>query len=311
MTEHTDYHLPVLLKQSVDALEIQPDGVYIDLTFGGGGHSREILSRLSEKGRLIGFDQDQDALANVPENEPRFQLLPYNFSYLQRALRLVGLKQVDGILADLGVSSFQFDTAERGFSYRFEAQLDMRMNQEAPTTAQDIINTYTAEKLQTMFSQLGEVRNSRTLAQTLVQARSRKKIQTTQELLAILEKVSIGPKFKYLGQVFQALRMEVNQELAVLQQMLEQTSKVIKPNGILSVITYHSLEDRLVKNWIKNGNFENQPEKDFYGNSSTPFESLLKKPIEPSAEEQQANSRAHSARLRVGRRTEEAESSSK
>lgn len=302
MTEHTDYHLPVLLKQSVDALEIQPDGVYIDLTFGGGGHSREILSRLSSKGKLIGFDQDQDALANVPADEPRFQLLPYNFSYLQRALRLVGLRQVDGILADLGVSSFQFDTAERGFSYRFEAQLDMRMNQEGPTTAQDVINTYTAEQLQTMFSQLGEVRNSRTLAQTLVQARSRKKIQTTQELLAILEKVTIGPKFKYLGQVFQALRMEVNQELAVLRQMLEQTAKVIKPNGILSVITYHSLEDRLVKNWIKNGNFENQPDRDFYGNSSTPFESLHKKPIEPSEEEQRANSRAHSARLRVGRR---------
>jgi 16S rRNA (cytosine1402-N4)-methyltransferase len=296
---NTDYHLPVLLKESVDALQINPSGVYVDLTFGGGGHSREILSRLNADGRLIGFDQDEDAVANIPADEPRFQLLKYNFRVLQRALRLVGHRQVDGILADLGVSSFQFDTAHRGFSYRFEAELDMRMNQENPRTAQDILQTYTAEQLQTMFSQLGEVRNARTLAQGIVQARSRKRIKTTQELLALLEKFIIGPKYKYLGQVFQALRMEVNEELAALREMLQQTASVIRPGGILSVITYHSLEDRLVKNWIRNGNFDSEPDRDFYGNTALPFSSTIKKPIEPSKDEQTTNSRAHSARLRV------------
>lgn len=298
----TGYHLPVLLTQSVDALEINPDGCYVDLTFGGGGHSREILSRLSASGRLIGFDQDEDALANIPPNEPRFQLLKYNFRYLQRALRLLGIRQVDGILADLGVSSFQFDTAERGFSYRFEAELDMRMSRDGNITAQDILHTYTADQLQNMFGQLGEVRNARTLAQAIVQARQRKKIRTTQEFLALLEKQIIGPKYKYLGQVFQALRMEVNEELAALREMLSQTASVIKPGGLLAVITYHSLEDRLVKQWIKNGNFDAEPDKDFYGNAQVPFQSTTKKPIEPSAEEQRQNSRAHSARLRIARR---------
>lgn len=306
MKDHnTDYHLSVLLKESVDALNINPKGTYVDLTFGGGGHSREILSRLDADGRLIAFDQDEDALANVPESDNRFQLLKYNFRYMQRALRLIGIKQVDGVLADLGVSSFQFDTAERGFSYRFNGPLDMRMSKENPRTAQTIINTYTAEQLQSIFSTLGEVRNAKTLALAIVQARGRKKITTIQEFLAVVEKNMMGNKFKYLGQVFQAIRMEVNEELEVLKDMLQQTAKVIKPNGRLAVITFHSLEDRLVKNWIKNGNFDSEPARDFYGNAYVPFEPTIKKPIEASAEELKNNSRAHSARLRIGTRLQD------
>ena len=301
---NTDYHLSVLLKETVDGLNINPKGTYVDLTFGGGGHSREILSRLDEDGRLIAFDQDEDALANAPDDK-RFQLLKYNFRFMQRALRLIGIKQVDGVLADLGVSSFQFDTAERGFSYRFNGPLDMRMSKENPRTAQDIINTYTAEQLQNIFSTLGEVRNAKTLANALVQARSRKKITTIQELLAIVEKNMMGNKFKYLGQVFQAIRMEVNEELTVLKEMLQQTENVVKPGGRISIITFHSLEDRLVKNWIKNGNFDSEPARDFYGNAYTPFVPTIKKPIEATAEELKMNSRAHSARLRIGTRTEQ------
>ena len=301
---NTDYHLSVLLKETVDGLNINPKGTYVDLTFGGGGHSREILSRLDEDGRLIAFDQDEDALANAPDDK-RFQLLKYNFRFMQRALRLIGIKQVDGVLADLGVSSFQFDTAERGFSYRFNGPLDMRMSKENPRTAQDIINTYTAEQLQNIFSTLGEVRNAKTLANALVQARSRKKITTIQELLAIVEKNMMGNKFKYLGQVFQAIRMEVNEELTVLKEMLQQTENVVKPGGRISIITFHSLEDRLVKNWIKNGNFDSEPARDSYGNAYTPFVPTIKKPIEATAEELKMNSRAHSARLRIGTRTEQ------
>lgn len=298
------YHRPVLLDECLTALDIHPDGVYVDLTFGGGGHSREILARLSPKGRLIAFDQDADAAANALA-DARFELLPYNFRFLSNGLRLAGVDKVDGILADLGVSSFQFDTAHRGFSYRFDAPLDMRMSQSTTRTAADILRTYTAEDLQEMFGTLGEVRNARTLAQAIVQARQRKPIETTQEFLALLERLVMGKKFRYLGQVFQALRMEVNEEVTALQEMLQQTQRALRVGGRLAVITFHSIEDRLVKNWIKNGNFATEPERDFYGNAHTPFVPAAKKPIEPTSEEMRLNSRAHSARLRVGIRTEE------
>ncbi len=297
------YHRPVMLEECIHALDIQPDGVYVDLTFGGGGHSRAILQRLSSKGRLIAFDQDADAAANALD-DARFELLPYNFRFLTNGLRLAGVEKVDGILADLGVSSFQFDTAERGFSYRFDAPLDMRMSQSGTRTAADILRTYNAEELQNMFSSLGELRNARTLAQAIVQARQRKAISTTQEFLALLERLVMGKKFRYLGQVFQALRMEVNEEIAALQEMLQQTTKALRAGGRLAVITFHSIEDRLVKNWIKNGNFMAEPARDFYGNAHTPFTAATKKPIEPTQEESRLNSRAHSARLRVGLRND-------
>ncbi len=292
------YHESVLLHESIEALNIQPDGTYVDATFGGGGHSRAILAKLSEHGRLFAFDQDEDAQRNVP-NDSRFQLLPYNFRYFYRSLRLAGVRQIDGVLADLGVSSYQFDTAERGFSYRFDAPLDMRMSQQGKVTAQTILATYTAEKLQTMFSHLGEVRNARTLAQAIVRERQRKPIQTVAELLTILDTHIMGQRFRYLGQVFQSLRMEVNDELGALQDLLKEATQVLRPNGRLAIITFHSLEDRLVKNWVKYGTFADQPEKDVFGNFTTPLQAVHKKPIEPSEAEIKQNSRAHSARLRV------------
>lgn len=292
------YHESVLLHESIEALNIQPDGTYVDATFGGGGHSRAILAKLSEHGRLFAFDQDEDAQRNVP-NDSRFQLLPYNFRYFYRSLRLAGVRQIDGVLADLGVSSYQFDTAERGFSYRFDAPLDMRMSQQGKVTAQTILATYTAEKLQTMFSHLGEVRNARTLAQAIVRERQRKPIQTVAELLTILDTHIMGQRFRYLGQVFQSLRMEVNDELGALQDLLKEATQVLRPNGHLAIITFHSLEDRLVKNWVKYGTFADQPEKDVFGNFTTPLQAVHKKPIEPSEAEIKQNSRAHSARLRV------------
>jgi len=296
------YHETVLLHESVDNLISNPDGVYVDLTFGGGGHSREILSKLSPKGKLFAFDQDADAAQNAIEDS-RFQLLQYNFRHLQRSLRLAGIKQVDGILADLGVSSFQFNTPERGFSYRFDAFLDMRMNQQgSEQTAQALLNQKTAEELQLMFSNLGELRNAKTLALAIVKARQRKPLETVQELLSVVEPNIIGNKYRYLGQVFQSLRMEANDELGALKEMLQQTSAVIRPQGRLCVITFHSLEDKLVKNWVKNGCFNDTPEKDFYGNVNLPFQAVHKKPVEPTAAEIEANSRAHSAKLRVAAR---------
>ncbi len=298
------YHQTVLLRQAVDNLISDPDGIYVDLTFGGGGHSREILNRLSPKGQLLAFDQDAAAAQNTI-NDSRFQLLQYNFRHVQRSLRLAGIRQVAGILADLGVSSFQFDTPERGFSYRFDAFLDMRMNQQgAEQTAQTILNQKTAADLQLMFSNLGELRNAKTLAQAIVKARQRKPIETVQELLSVIEPNLIGNKYRYWGQVFQSLRMEANDEIAALQDMLAQTAAVIAPQGRLCVITFHSLEDKLVKNWVKNGCFNDTPEKDFYGNVNLPFQTVHKKPLEPSPAEIAANSRAHSAKLRVAARND-------
>jgi 16S rRNA (cytosine1402-N4)-methyltransferase len=293
------YHIPVLLEESVDALNIKPDGVYIDVTFGGGGHSRHILSKLGEKGKLIAFDQDRDVLENTPEDE-RFKLILQNFRYIKNALLLYGIKEVDGILADLGVSSHQFDTPERGFSYRFDADLDMRMNTNLHLTAKEVINTYEAKELIRVFSDYGEVRNTKSLVHKLIQYREDKEIETTNELCQILEKMC-KPNMtnKYFAQIFQALRIEVNQEMEVLKDFLKNTTALLKPEGRLSVITYHSLEDRLVKRFMNSGNFEGKIEKDFYGNPLTPFKKITKKPILAPSNEIQDNSRARSAKLRV------------
>lgn len=292
------YHNPVLLQACVDGLNIAPDGVYVDVTFGGGGHSRAILKSLGENGRLIGFDQDEDALVNVPEDS-RFKLLPFNFRFLKQSLRLERVKEVTGILADLGVSSHQFDTADRGFAFRFEAELDMRMNQGGDITAKDVLNTYTAEKLQDVFGFYGEVRNARTLAHAIVQARQQKKIERISELLRIMEPYIKGKENRYLSQVFQALRMEVNDEIGALKDLLVQATEMLQPGGRLVVLTYHSLEDRLVKNWIKNGSFDDEPEKDEFGRFNCPLKAINKKPIVPSDEEIDENPRARSAKLRI------------
>lgn len=293
------YHLPVLAQASVDAMAIQPDGIYVDVTFGGGGHSRIILEALGPTGRLLGFDQDADAVRNVPEDD-RFQFVASNFRYLQKYLRLYGIEQVDGILADLGVSSHQLDEGARGFSYRFEADLDMRMNQEQETTAADILNEYAAADLQAILGKYGEVRNARTLALKIVEERGLKKFKTIKDLLNVLDPLVRGQRLRYLSQVFQALRIEVNDEMGALEDFLRDCIKVLKPGGRLSVITYHSLEDRMVKNFLKSGNAEGKFEQDFYGNINRPYKVITKKAILPPEEEIQQNSRARSAKLRIG-----------
>ena len=292
------YHKPVLLEESIEFLAIQPDGIYVDVTFGGGGHSRLILSKLNSKGRLIAFDQDADALSNVPEDE-RLILIPQNFRYIKRFLKLHHIVKVNGILADLGVSSHQLDKAERGFSYRFEADLDMRMNQAATIKASDILNTYNAGKLQQLFSDYGEVRNAKTLAQGLVQQRSSKRYKTIADLLYVVEPLIRGNRPRYLAQVFQALRIEVNEEMEVLKEFLRDSKDVLDTDGRLVVISYHSLEDRLVKKFFKTGNCEGEVKKDFYGNIERPFNLITKKAFTPSAEECKINSRARSAKMRV------------
>ncbi len=297
-TSDFSYHTSVLLHESIDGLRIKPDGIYVDATFGGGGHSREILKQLNESGRLIGFDQDEDAKRNAPDDE-RFTLVQANFSELKRFLRLHDANLVDGILADLGVSSWQFDTAERGFSFRFEGPLDMRMNRGAEKTAADVLNEYSAEELQKMLSEYGEVRNSKTLAVAIVDGRAQKEYETIADFLSVCEANRIGERHKYLAQVFQAVRMEVNEELGVLREFLLQSGKVLKSGGRLAVITFHSLEDRLVKNFMKNGGFEDEPEKDFFGNFEKRFKLITKKPMEASDKEQKENSRSRSAKLRV------------
>jgi 16S rRNA (cytosine1402-N4)-methyltransferase len=289
------YHVTVLLKEAVESLQLKPNGVYVDVTYGGGGHSREILRGLGTNGKLIGFDQDDDTRTQLVEDQ-RFTFVNHNFRELKRMLRYEGHKQVDGILADLGVSSHQIDAGERGFSYRFDAPLDMRMNQAAGKTAAFILNTYDATKLQDILSEYGEVRNARTLANALVAAKPYKNIS---DLLAVVETHYMGDKMRYYSQVFQALRIEVNDEMGALKDFLTQTLEVLKPGGILSVITFHSLEDRLVKNFMKSGNFEGTHESDFYGNITRPFKVLTKKPIEASDAEVKANSRSRSAKLRV------------
>ncbi len=293
-----EYHNPVLLKATVDGLNINPDGVYVDVTFGGGGHSKEILSRLGPNGKLFAFDQDQDALNNAL-NDERFVLINENFRYLKRFLRFYGVKSVDGILADLGVSSHQFDVAERGFSTRFDAELDMRMSQKNDLNAYKVINEYDEANLKRLFLEFGELKSAPALAKTIVEARQVKTIKTTEELKIVLSRFLPDQfKNKVLAQIYQAIRIEVNQEMDVLKEFLEQSLEILKPEGRLSVISYHSLEDRLVKRFIKNGMFEGEPERDFFGNFSVPFKTIGKL-IVPDADEIKINNRARSAKLRI------------
>lgn len=295
------YHIPVLLKDSVDLLEIKQDGTYVDVTFGGGGHSREILSRLGKRGRLYAFDQDKDALVNAP-NDKRFELINTNFKFIRGSMRAAGVESVDGILADLGVSSHHFDTAERGFSFRFDAPLDMRMNQSAPFSALDVVNEYDTQQLATIFGKYGELDKCFRIANAIERARMERRIETINDLLQAVDSCTPrGTESKFRAKLFQALRIEVNGEMQALEMMLTQSLKMLKPGGILSVITYHSLEDRLVKNFMKSGNFEGKIEKDFFGKITTPFELITRKAIEPTTAEQQENSRSRSARLRGAR----------
>lgn len=296
----TNYHNPVLLNECLDGLTIQPGGIYVDVTFGGGGHSRAILERL-EGGKLLVFDQDADARANAQAiGDPRLTFIAANFRHLQRYLRLYGVRQVDGILADLGISSHQIDTPERGFSTRFDAELDMRMNQQADRTARDVVNTYSEEQLHRILGMYGEVTNARTLAGAIVAARSNRPLKTVNDLKAVLQRYAPrGKENKYFAQAFQAIRIEVNEELKVLEEFLEQVPEVLKPNGRLVVMSYHSLEDRLVKNFINKGKFYGEVEKDLFGNELKPLRSVTRKPIEATDEEIGRNPRARSAKLRI------------
>ena len=299
-----DYHVPVLLKQTVDGLNIKPDGIYIDVTFGGGGHSKEILSRLGPNGKLFGFDQDQDAHKNALDDE-RFQLVPHNFRFIKRFMRFYGIKKVDGILGDFGVSSHQFDVAERGFSTRFEADLDMRMNQEASLSAYEVINTYEEQALADVLFQYGELRSALKMARIICEARKDTPVKTSEQLKELLQPCMIKAKqHKILAQVYQAIRIEVNQEIQVLKEFLEQTKDLLEPGGRISLISYHSLEDRLVKRYIRNGMFEGEPEKDVFGRVSVPFKKVGGL-IVPDAQEISLNNRARSAKLRVAQRIEE------
>lgn len=292
------YHNAVLLFESVGGLNIKPNGVYVDVTFGGGGHSREILNRLGAEGKLFAFDQDKDALLNEIDDD-RFTLIPENFRFLQRFLRLHGIKSVDGILADLGVSSHQFDSAQRGFSTRFDADLDMRMNTDDSISAFEVINDYKEDELSQVFFQYGELRNSRALAKEIVSARMENPIKTSFQLKEVLRKFLPKPKeHKILAQIFQAVRIEVNQEMQVLKEFLIQVPELLNENGRLSIISYHSLEDRLAKRFIQYGIFEGEPEKDFYGNMSVPLKKVGKL-IQPSVQEIKINNRARSAKLRI------------
>jgi 16S rRNA (cytosine1402-N4)-methyltransferase len=291
------YHDPVLLFESIDGLEINPGGIYVDVTFGGGGHSREILKRLGKSGKLFAFDQDPDALENTIDDD-RFVLINENFRYMKRFLRFYGIQEVDGILADLGVSSHQFDVAERGFSTRFDADLDMRMNQESKLSAYKVINKYQEEKLSSILFLYGELRNARAIAKQIVIERSKESIKTSFQLKNVLKQfLPASKEHKILAQIFQAIRIEVNEELEVLKEFLVQAKELLKVGGNLSVISYHSLEDRLVKRFIRSGLFEGEPEKDFYGNFEVPFKK--RKLIIPDAKEIKENNRARSAKLRV------------
>ena len=296
-----EYHSPVLLKESVGGLNIKQDGVYVDVTFGGGGHSKEILESLGTKGRLIAFDQDKDALLNVID-DPRFLLISENFRFMQRFLRFHGVKAVDGILADFGVSSHQFDEPERGFSIRFDALLDMRMNQQDVLSAHSLVNNYEEEALRQVFWQYGELRAAPVLAKTIVQARQITSIDTTFDLKTVLKKhLPKGRENKILAQIYQAIRIEVNQEIEVLKAFLLQTPSLLKTDGRLSVISYHSLEDRLVKRFIRNGLFEGEPEKDVFGNFEVPLKKVGSLII-PTSAEIKSNNRARSAKLRIAKK---------
>ena len=293
------YHTPVLLQQSVDDLVTNPDGIYVDCTFGGGGHSREILSRLSDKGKLFSFDQDLDALKNTID-DPRFTLVNQNFRFLENSLLMYGIPQVDGVLADLGVSSHQFDEADRGFSTRSNAPLDMRMNVMQSLDAKRVINEYGEEELADIFYYYGELREARKLAREIVHHRKTKSINTTEDLKKLFSYIPPHKVNKFYAQLFQAVRIEVNQELEVLKEMLVQAFNVLKPEGRLVVISYHSLEDRLVKRFLKNGMFEGEPERDIYGNYKKAFELMKSKAIIPDNKEIEENSRARSAKMRTG-----------
>jgi 16S rRNA (cytosine1402-N4)-methyltransferase len=293
-----EYHNPVLLQASVDGLNIKPDGIYVDVTFGGGGHSKEILKRLGPNGKLFAFDQDEDALANALPDE-RFTLINENFRFIKRFLRFYGVKSVDGILADLGVSSHQFDVPERGFSTRFDADLDMRMSQKNDLNAYRVVNEYDEENLKRVFLDYGELKNAPVLARTIIEAREQQPIKTTDRLKEVLAKyLPDRVRNKILAQIYQAIRIEVNQEMDVLKEFLEQSLEILNPGGRLSVISYHSLEDRLVKRFVKNGMFEGEPERDFFGNFSVPFKTVGKL-IVPDATEIKENNRARSAKLRI------------
>ena len=309
------YHVPVLLKESVDGLNIQSGGVYVDVTFGGGGHSSEILSRLDEQAHLYSFDQDADAEQNVMRSEvgaerrfvddSRFTFVRSNFRYLKNWMRYYGVESIDGLLADLGVSSHHFDDESRGFSFRFDAQLDMRMNKRAGKTAADIVNDYDEEALANLFYLYGEIKQSRRLAAAVIKARSQQRIATTQDLLGILEPIFKREREKKdLAKVFQALRIEVNHEMDALKEMLKSATELLNPGGRLSVITYHSLEDRIVKNIMKTGNVEGKRIQDFYGRIETPFTLINNKVIVPSENEQQENPRSRSAKLRIAEKNE-------
>ena len=298
MTTTMEYHNPVLLKESVDGLNIKPDGIYVDVTFGGGGHSKEILSRLGPNGKLFAFDQDEDALANALDDE-RFTLINENFRFIKRFLRFYGVRSVDGILGDLGVSSHQFDVPERGFSTRFDADLDMRMSQKNSLSAYKVVNEYDEANLKRVFYDYGELKNAPVLARTIVEAREEMPIKTTDDLKEVLAKfLPERVRNKVLAQIYQAIRIEVNQEMDVLKEFLEQSLEILNPEGRLSVISYHSLEDRLVKRFVKNGMFEGEPERDFFGNFSVPFKSVGKLII-PNDAEIKINNRARSAKLRI------------
>lgn len=293
-----EYHNPVLLKETVNGLAIKEDGVYVDVTFGGGGHSKEILSRLGENGKLYAFDQDKDALKNKIDDS-RFTLINENFRYIKRFLRFYGVKEVDGILGDFGVSSHQFDVAERGFSTRFEADLDMRMNQSNQLSAYHVVNEYSQEDLRDVLLQYGELRAAPAMARVIVETRMNGEIKTSEQLKSALKKF-LSPKHenKILAQIYQAIRIEVNQEIEALKEFLQQTPEVLKPGGRLSLISYHSLEDRLVKRFMRNGLFEGEPERDVFGRFEVPFKKVGKL-IVPTAQEIKENNRARSAKLRI------------
>ena len=301
-TNNSTYHTPVMLDECIEALNIIPNGTYVDVTFGGGGHSKKIFEKLDSSGTLIAFDQDSEARKNAWES-PNFKFIPANFSFLINHLKMIGVNQVDGILADLGVSSFQFDKPERGFSIRSNARLDMRMNQNAERTAEQVVNEYSEEELIKVFKSYGEFPKTNRLVTAIISARENKRIKTTNDLVEIAEKLAPKHKeHKYYAQVFQAIRIEVNDEMGALKQLLTATADVLKPGGRLVVMSYHSLEDRLVKNYLKRGSFSGEVEKDFYGNVLKSFTEVERRPIIPAEDEVERNNRARSAKLRIGER---------
>lgn len=299
----TEYHIPVMLQESIDALSVKPDGTYFDLTYGGGGHSREILRRLGKKGKLYGFDQDADAALQVPKGENRFTFIRSNFRFLENWARFYKATDADGILADLGVSSHHFDTPERGFSFRFDSPLDMRMNQNASLTASDVLNGYDEAKLTLLLKHYGELSGARRIAKAIIKRREQGPMHTVADLTSIVEPLlTRGREKKEMAKLFQALRIEVNAEMEALSQMLQAAVKVLKPGGRLVVLTYHSIEDRMVKNLMRDGNVEGQSQQDFFGRRLSPFKSVGTKVMVPSTLEQEVNPRSRSAKLRVAER---------